>query len=54
MLLQVFVLIVVVLIMGVLSSMGVVSITAAVANARVKDYAQNTAAFLERIALLAI
>lgn len=42
--------IVVVLIMGVLSSMGVVSITAAVANARVKDYAQNTAAFLERIA----
>ena len=41
---------VVVIIMGILSSMGVVSITAAVANARVKDYAQNTAAFLERIA----
>lgn len=41
---------VVVIIMGILSSMGVVSINAAVANARVKDYAQNTAAFLERVA----
>lgn len=41
---------VVVIIMGILSSMGVASITGAVANARVKDYAQNTAAFLERIA----
>ena len=41
---------VVVVIMGILSSMGVASITGAVANARVKDYAQNTAAFLERIA----
>ena len=41
---------VVVVIMGVLSSLGVVSITAAAANARIKDYAQNTAAFLERIA----
>ena len=41
---------VVVIIMGILSSMGVASITGAVANARVKDYAQNTAAFLERMA----
>ena len=41
---------VVVVIMGILSSMGVVSIAGAVANARVKDYAQNTAAFFERIA----
>jgi len=41
---------VVVVIMGILSSMGVVSITGAVANARIRDYAQNSAAFLERIA----
>ena len=40
---------VVVIIMGILSSMGVASITGAVANARVKDYAQNTAAFLDRV-----
>ena len=41
---------VVVIIMGILSSMGVVSLMGAVKNARIKDYAQNTAAFLERVA----
>lgn len=41
---------VVVIIMGVLSTMGVASLQGAVANARVKDAAINTAAFLERVA----
>jgi prepilin-type N-terminal cleavage/methylation domain-containing protein len=41
---------IVVSIMGILSSMGVVSFRQAIANARVKDAALNTAAFLERIA----
>lgn len=41
---------VVVIIMGVLSAMGVASLQGAVANARVKDAAINTAAFLERVA----
>lgn len=40
---------VVVAIMGVLSSMGVVGLQRAVANARVKDAAVNTAAFVERV-----
>lgn len=43
---------VVVTIIGVLSSMGVVSLQGAVANSRVKDAATNTAAFLERVANL--
>ena len=41
---------VVVIIMGVLSTMGVASLQGAVANARVKDAAINTTAFLERVA----
>lgn len=41
---------VVVSIMGILSSIGVVSLRNAVVNSRVKDYALNTAAFLERVA----
>lgn len=41
---------VVVTIMGVLSSMGVAGLRGAVINARIKDCAQNTAAFLERVA----
>ena len=41
---------VVIIIMGVLSSMGVISMRNAVVNNRVRDYALNTAAFLERIA----
>lgn len=41
---------VVLIIAGTLFSMGIASLVAAVTNARVKDYAQNTAAFLERIA----
>ncbi len=41
---------VVVSIMGILSSMGVVGLRNAVINSRVKDYAVNTAAFLERVA----
>lgn len=41
---------VVVSIMGILSAMGVASLQGAVANARVKDAAINTAAFLERVA----
>lgn len=40
---------VVVIIMGILSSMGVVGLQGAVANSRVKDAAMNTAAFLERV-----
>ena len=40
---------VVVIIMGILSSMGVVGLQGAVANHRVKDAAMNTAAFLERV-----
>lgn len=43
---------VVVIIMGILSSMGVVGLQGAVANARVKDAAVNTAAFIERVANL--
>ena len=43
---------VVVIIMGVLSTMGVASLQRAVANARVKDAAINTAAFIERVANL--
>lgn len=35
---------------GVLISMGVAGLTGAVKNARVRDYALNTAAFLERVA----
>lgn len=41
---------IVVAIMGVLSAMGVAGLQGAVANARVKDAAVNTAAFLERVA----
>lgn len=41
---------VIVVIMGILSSMGVASLTGAVKNARIRDYALNTAAFLERVA----
>lgn len=41
---------VVVAIIGVLSSLGVVSLQHAVQNARIKDAAMNTAAFLERVA----
>ena len=44
---------VVVVIIGVLSSMGVASLQRAVANSRVKDAAINTAAFVERVANLA-
>lgn len=44
---------VVVSIMGVLSAMGVAGLQRAVANARVKDAAINTAAFVERVANLA-
>lgn len=40
---------IVVSIMGILSSIGVVSFRQAIANARVKDAALNTAAFLERV-----
>lgn len=40
---------VVVSIIGILSSMGVVGLQGAVANSRVKDAAMNTAAFLERV-----
>ena len=43
---------VVVVIMGILSAMGVAGLQGAVANARVKDAAENTAAFLERVANL--
>lgn len=43
---------VVVVIMGVLSAMGVAGLQRAVANARVKDAAVNTAAFVERVANL--
>ena len=41
---------VVVSIMGVLSAMGVAGLQRAVANARIKDAAVNTAAFVERVA----
>ena len=41
---------VVVSIMGILSAMGAASLRNAVINNRVRGYAQNTAAFLERIA----
>lgn len=41
---------VVVSIIGILSSMGVVGLQRAVANARIKDAAINTAAFVERVA----
>jgi prepilin-type N-terminal cleavage/methylation domain-containing protein len=41
---------VVVTIIGILSSMGVVSLQGAVANARIKDAAYNVSAFLERTA----
>ena len=44
---------VVVIIIGILSSMGVVSLQGAVANSRVKDASVNTAAFVERVANLA-
>ena len=44
---------VVVIIMGVLSTMGVASLQRAVANSRIKDAAINTAAFVERVANLA-
>ena len=44
---------VVVSIMGILSAMGVAGLQRAVANARVKDAAINTAAFVERVANLA-
>lgn len=43
---------VVVIIIGILSSMGVVGLQGAVANSRVKDAAINTAAFVERVANL--
>ena len=43
---------VVVVIMGVLSAMGVAGLQGAVANAKVKDAAVNTAAFLERVSNL--
>ncbi len=42
--------VVVVAIMGVLSTMGVSSLRSAVINTRMKDYSLNLAAFLERIA----
>ena len=41
---------VVVIIMGVLSTMGVAGLQRAIANARIKDAAVNTAAFIERVA----
>ena len=41
---------VVVSIMGILSAMGVAGLQRAVANARIKDAAVNTAAFVERVA----
>lgn len=41
---------VVITIMGILSSMGVASLRNAVINARIKDSTVNTAAFLERVA----
>lgn len=41
---------VVISIMGILTSMGVASLRRAVINNRVRDYALNTAAFLERVA----
>ena len=41
---------VVVSIMGILSAMGVAGLQGAIANARVKDAAVNTAAFVERVA----
>lgn len=44
---------VVIIIIGILSSMGVVGMQDAVANSRVKDGAVNTAAFLERVGNLA-
>ena len=44
---------VVVSIMGILSAMGVAGLQRAVANARIKDAAVNTAAFVERVANLA-
>lgn len=44
---------VVVSIIGVLSTMGVAGLQQAVANARIKDAAINTAAFVERVANLA-
>ena len=40
---------VVVVIMGILSTMGVVGLQRAVANARIKDAAVNTSAFIERV-----
>ena len=43
---------VVVSIMGILSAMGVAGLQGAIANARVKDAAENTAAFVERVANL--
>ena len=43
---------VVVSIMGILSAMGVAGLQQAVANARIKDAAINTAAFIERVANL--
>ena len=43
---------VVVSILGILSAMGVAGLQQAVANARVKDAAVNTAAFVERVANL--
>ena len=45
---------VVVVIMGILSAIGVAGLQDAVANARVKDAAVNTAAFLERVSNLSI
>jgi prepilin-type N-terminal cleavage/methylation domain-containing protein len=44
---------VVVSIMGILSSIGVAGLQRAVANARIKDAARNTAAFVERVSALA-
>lgn len=41
---------VVVSIMGILSAMGVAGLQGAIANARIKDAAVNTAAFVERVA----
>ena len=43
---------VVVSIMGILSAMGVAGLQRAIANARIKDAAVNTAAFVERVANL--
>ena len=43
----------VVVIMGILSAVGVAGLQRAVANARIKDAAVNTAAFVERVANLA-